>query len=749
MKGYQEWLIDDAGNKRTNVTIEVRVANSTPGAGAKATIFSNAAGAAKANPFTNLADGSYSFFANDGRYDVVLNPGTVDQKIIAAVEVVDGLDLSQRAVRVPSGEAVVAVPPLAERTGDEDTVWAFDKDTGAAKALPVGSFPPGPQGPPGTNNTVATLEDLAALDTDLVSAIAAGATFIWKAGDYSGLVDGVDYVASDGVAATVGAWVRIGQEDLRKLGAFSGSTIADNQTPKQAMQALETAVETKATAAALGVAATAANLGTFTSPLIDDNTTAKAALESIGTNLAASGGPANIGYIASVAGAVARTSQAKMRDVISAADFGAVGDDSTNNATAFALIKTAAEAGAAIHFPRGTYRSSTGLLFQAPVRITADPGTRIKLTASADYVMRFDYDYDVGFFDHTGYAENLTLDGNGFAVDGLSLIGVISARFDNIYATNVTKAGLHLHWAQLCLFNDYICSGNIEAFTTVPENGILADELSSAANTFVNPTIEGVAGDGILGKGLVNTVFINGTSQGCGGVGMRLGETPAGVLSCIGNTVIGMDLEVNDGGDIALEESADANDFIGLKSGFATPSPGIRVKSGASRNLFHGGSTGDIVVDSGAVDTTLDYVSFLGSGEGLTNNGTRTKWTRLRNISDNIITVDSANPYQNEATQANGTTYSINAQFNQHHFIFATGATVTIANPTNPQAGQELTITISNISGGALAVTWGSSFLTNGIADPGNGGNRTYKFVYGANFGRWYLASMSPADVAN
>lgn len=295
MKGYQEWLIDDAGNKRTNVNIEVRVANSTPGAGAKATIFANAAGAAKANPFTNLADGSYSFFANDGRYDVVLNPGTVDQKIIAAVEVVDGLDLSQRAVRVATGETVVSVPPLAERTGDEDTVWAFDKDTGEAKALPVGSFPPGPQGPPGTNNTVATLEDLAALDTDLVSAIAAGATFIWKTGDYSALVDGVDYVASDDLPATTGAWVRIGQEDLRKLGAFSGSTIPDNQTPKQAMQALETAVETKATAAAVGVTATASNLGTFTSPLIDDNQTVKAAIESIGTNLAATTGAGFVG----------------------------------------------------------------------------------------------------------------------------------------------------------------------------------------------------------------------------------------------------------------------------------------------------------------------------------------------------------------------------------------------------------------------------------------------------------------------
>lgn len=348
MQKYQEWLIDDAGNKRTNVTIEVRVANSTPGAGVKATIASNEAGAAKANPFTNLADGSYSFFAADGRYDVVLNPGTVDQKIIAAVEVVDGLELSRRSVRAASGETPVTIPPLAERTGNADRVMVFDKDTGAAKAVPIGSFPPGPIGPPGTNNTVGTLEELAALDTDLVSAIAAGATFIWKTGDYSALVDGVDYVASDDIAATVGAWVRIGQEDLRKLGAFSGATIADNQTPKQAMQALEMAVETKATAEALGVTATAVNLGAFTSPLIDDNVTAKAALESIGTNLAASTAAANLGSIASVTGATARPIASRIGEPISLRDTGAIGLNNAGDAAAIDTLLSNVTPGQAI-----------------------------------------------------------------------------------------------------------------------------------------------------------------------------------------------------------------------------------------------------------------------------------------------------------------------------------------------------------------------------------------------------------------
>jgi hypothetical protein len=322
MRKYQEWLIDDAGNKRTSVVVEVRVANSTPGAGAKATIFSGDGGPVKANPFSLDVDGSFSFFANDGRYDVVLNPGTVDQKIIANLEIVDTLELSEVAVRVIDGETPVTLPAESERTGSVDTVLAFDKDTGAAKVLSVGSFPPGPQGPPGTNNTVGSLEELAALDTDLVSAIAAGATFIWKTGDYSGLVDGVDYVASDSVAATVGAWVRIGQEDLRKLGAFSGSTIADNQTPKQAMQALETAVETKAAAAALGVAADAEDLGAMSPALIPDNATAKEAIEAIGTGLAADDGGTHVKVKQAGTGAVAETVTAAQQRMVFAQQFG-------------------------------------------------------------------------------------------------------------------------------------------------------------------------------------------------------------------------------------------------------------------------------------------------------------------------------------------------------------------------------------------------------------------------------------------
>jgi hypothetical protein len=85
--------------------------------------------------------------------------------------------------------------------------------------------------------------------------------------------------------------------DAVNLGSFTGSTIPDNQTNKQALQALETAVETKAASSVVseidanvddlitlsGVAENATNLGTFTGNTIPDSSTVKSALQSLET----------------------------------------------------------------------------------------------------------------------------------------------------------------------------------------------------------------------------------------------------------------------------------------------------------------------------------------------------------------------------------------------------------------------------------------------------------------------------------
>ena len=86
-------------------------------------------------------------------------------------------------------------------------------------------------------------------------------------------------------------------EQATDLGTFDGTTIADSQTVKQALQALETAVESKGSAASLtslttavgdlntlsGVAQNDEDLGTFSGSTIADSQTIKQALQSLET----------------------------------------------------------------------------------------------------------------------------------------------------------------------------------------------------------------------------------------------------------------------------------------------------------------------------------------------------------------------------------------------------------------------------------------------------------------------------------
>ena len=77
------------------------------------------------------------------------------------------------------------------------------------------------------------------------------------------------------------------------------------------------------------------------------------------TDLAAAGGAALSGFIQSGTGAVARTAQEKLRDVVSVKDFGALGNGVADDTAA---IQAAFNSGAKkVVFPAGTYLCSAGL----------------------------------------------------------------------------------------------------------------------------------------------------------------------------------------------------------------------------------------------------------------------------------------------------------------------------------------------------------------------------------------------------
>lgn len=439
---------------------------------------------------------------------------------------------------------------------------------------------------------------------------------------------------------------------------------------------------------------------------------------------------------------------------INVLDFGAVGDGATDDTVAIQAAIAAAVGGAPIYFPYGLYLTSQPILFNPtvfsinPIRITAAPGTRIKLTASAAYMISLDGSGITtpgkGWIP-APYIENLILDGNSFATDGLLLKNVISGIFNDIRVTNVTGAGLHLAWAQTCTFNNFTCSYLVEPFITQPVNGILVDGPPSAANTFNNAALEGVSGAGILGLTMYNTVFFNGVSE-ANAVGIELGETVDAGRVSIDNTIVGMDLEANTVSDIILRYTAKNNSFFGLKSGFTSPAVQIL---GSVGNTFYGGTTSGFILDSNSGENVINGVRLLGAFASISDSGNYNSWVNIFQSTNEIVVGDKQVRRRQNFDVPNAATVIINCAIASYAVVSTNGATVTIGEPLFVYDAQEIDITIHNISGGALTVTWNAKFKIAGWVNPATGYNRSVRFRYDSNYGYWYAISMSQVDVPN
>lgn len=118
-----------------------------------------------------------------------------------------------------------------------------------------------------------------------------------------------------------------------------------------------------------------------------DNVTGNAS--GILSSLAASGGSALVGFLQAGTGAVARTVQSKLRDVISVKDFGAVGDGIANDTVAIQTAIDALSSGATLVFPPATYKIGQ-LIFDAKSKISVFAyGAQFNLTGNnAGFVVK-------------------------------------------------------------------------------------------------------------------------------------------------------------------------------------------------------------------------------------------------------------------------------------------------------------------------------------------------------------------------
>ncbi|EAY2062494.1 hypothetical protein AH562_04550 [Salmonella enterica] len=455
-----------------------------------------------------------------------------------------------------------------------------------------------------------------------------------------------------------------------------------------------------------------------------------------------------------VAGSVGITQHDKNAQIINLKDFGAKCDGVTDDTVAIQAAVAAAQTGIRIVQPAGVCLTSQPLSFTKPVYWHGEDGARIKLTGGChDYVMQIDLRGPSGsFWGYGSHIENIIFDGGVNANDGLSLRGVIGGIFKNIRGTNISRAAVHEWWTQLCYYEKIQCSNNIETFQIIPAHGILSDcefgtgnDRGSSANTYINCTIEHTSGSGICGVFMSNCTFINGTSEG-NDIGIEFGHATDDRNQSVGNTVIGMDLEVNTSTDILLHKTTYANDFIGLKAGYS--SPAIQVQ-GSYANSFLGGVSSGIDFDFSSHDNKVIGMNILGNDSIIVDNGTRNTYEKIFNISSGTQK-ESTNPYPSRSNNfvAANSTVQINPFLSSYFVVSANGSPINVTSTAKKLDGAIIDMTIHNISGvDTLTVNWSSDFRVSGWKSPATGRHRSIRFAYDANYGYWTAISMSQADI--
>ncbi len=215
---WQNHIVDESGNVVPSAPVEIRLA----GEGTPATIYSDAEGAAKANPFTATVGGLAEFWASGGLYDIYVDGGLTWSDVqIGSAQRADLADPNEVAAGTAADDQIPTVAGINLALATVAVVRRVEKPATGALAVSdiIGTI---------LTNYGQTAENIQTLpDTDdVVTALGAGAEvgFVVRvetegagalglkpgAGDKHYFDDGTGVVALDNGAAVVFAAPGIG-----------------------------------------------------------------------------------------------------------------------------------------------------------------------------------------------------------------------------------------------------------------------------------------------------------------------------------------------------------------------------------------------------------------------------------------------------------------------------------------------------------------------------------------------------------
>jgi hypothetical protein len=169
-------------------------------------------------------------------------------------------------------------------------------------------------------------------------------------------------------------------------------------------------------------------------------------------------------------GAVTRTAQAKMRDAVSAKDFGAVGDNITDDTAALQNFLNACKNGRG-YIPKGTYKITSALSVDPKFsyNIEGDSwdnsnngggATRIRNAGTGNAIELINSPY-TGNYDKQIRFANLNVEGNDSSESGFYVIQALIF-LENVWVTNHGRHGAYLEKAYSSAFKQVIFTQNYQ-----------------------------------------------------------------------------------------------------------------------------------------------------------------------------------------------------------------------------------------------------------------------------------------------
>jgi hypothetical protein len=424
--------------------------------------------------------------------------------------------------------------------------------------------------------------------------------------------------------------------------------------------------------------------------------------------------------------------------------FGATGGNATANTTrgssddgpslAAALAAIPAHGGA-LYLPPGTYAYATSPNFaKANTRVFGEAGTLLACSGPGNALL-LDGEAIASGGVCNMTIENLVVRGAGTDTtnsNGVFVRGVHHSRFLNLHVAGAAANAVVVEWCDSNVWIHPIISVNEAAgLTPVPVVGIHLKandkNLATTYQTFIDPVLQGVNAS-LDGVGMVidhahGITVVGGTINNCPtGVRITANDAQGG-----GNSFYSTHFESNDLDDIFI-----ANHNTLLSNISAGGVVRVHGASGlANDTCLTGGQIAMLTIESGAHRTSVSD-AFIGA---LNDGGTNTIYRQARNDAGHLPATHVVASRRAAALVRPALASVVTIDTPLGDVFVLTAATpnpvFTIGNPPHPAVGQVITITVKNATGGAMSMTWGTSFrMGSSWTVPPNGFSASVDFYF-------------------